>query len=113
MATQPVSTSMAALLGRIFWMMYGPIFAIILALVIAQRADGWFAGPDIMYFLVLGATLMGRRIEARYSIPQTTTGEPATEAQLRAYYLVAGLLGVGVWVVANLIGNGLAPGFGH
>jgi hypothetical protein len=105
MATQSASTSLSAILGRIFWMMYGPIFLMVFAIIIAQRADGWLAAPDLIYFLVLGGMLLGRWIEFRGGNPLTGMGEPATEADLRRYWFLAGLIGMGVWVVANLVGN--------
>lgn len=64
--------SLTALFGRIFWMMIGPIFLMVLALGIAQQRDGWFAPTDFLYFLVLGGMLFGRHTEFRYGDPLTS-----------------------------------------
>jgi hypothetical protein len=49
--------------------------------------------------------LAGRWMEFRLGTPLTATGEPATADDLRRYALGLGLIGLGVWVVVNLIGN--------
>ena len=35
----------------------------------------------------------------------TATGEPATERHLLRYTLVLGIVGIGIWICANLAGN--------
>jgi hypothetical protein len=95
----------SAVLGRLFWMMVGPFILGIFAISITERRDGWFSPLDGLYFVVLGGILLGRWLEFRSGRPLTATGEPATVAHLRRYALVLSLLGVAVWVVANLVGN--------
>ncbi len=104
MTTQTM-TSFPAFVGRVFWMMVGPFALATLALSIAGRADGWLSPSDLIYFVVMAGMLIGRWTEFRYSLPLTATGEPATAEHLRRYALGLGLLGLGVWVAANLIGN--------
>jgi hypothetical protein len=48
---------------------------------------------------------IGRWTEFRSGLPMTATGEPATAEHLRRYALGLGLLGLGLWIAANLIGN--------
>ncbi len=103
--TTRTMTSFPAFVGRVFWMMVGPFALATLAMSIARRADGWFRPSDLLYFVVLAGMLIGRWTEFRYSLPMTASGEPATAEHLRRYALGLGLLGLGVWVVANLIGN--------
>ena len=100
-------TSPAALVGRIFWMMAGPILLVILGLMIAQQDTGWLTMLDIAFFLVLGGMLLGRWVEYRAGGAMTGMGEPATLDDVRRYVLAASLLGVGGWIVANLVGNHL------
>jgi hypothetical protein len=105
MADVPVRPSLLAVLGRIFWMMYGPISLLVFALFIAERADGWLAATDLIYLLILVGMLLGRWVEFRSGDPLTAMGEPATPDDLRRYCTSASLLGMGLWVAANLIGN--------
>ncbi|MFI5458573.1 MAG: hypothetical protein ACHRXM_24330 [Isosphaerales bacterium] len=49
--------------------------------------------------------LIGRWSEFRFGLPLTATGEPANADHLRRYVWVMGGLGLGIWVVANLVGN--------
>jgi hypothetical protein len=103
--TTRTMTSFPAFVGRVFWMMVGPFALATLALSIVGRADGWFSPSDLLYFIILAGMLIGRWTEFRFSLPMTATGEPATAEHLRRYVLGLGLLGLGFWVVANLIGN--------
>jgi hypothetical protein len=95
----------SAVLGRLFWMMLGPFALAITAFSITERRDGWCSPLDGIYFVVLGGVFLGRWLEFRSGRPLTAAGEPATPAHLRRYALVLGLVGLGVWVVANLVGN--------
>ncbi len=97
--------STPAIFGRLSWMVVGPFALAIFALSMTERRDGWFSLLDLIYFVVLGGMLLGRWLEFRYSRPQTAMGEPATAAHLRRYALVLSILGLGIWIVANLIGN--------
>jgi hypothetical protein len=58
--TTEAMTSAPAFFGRLCWMMVGPFVLAICALSIAQRGDGWLSPPDLIYFFVLGAMLIGR-----------------------------------------------------
>jgi hypothetical protein len=75
------------------------------AAAIINAGTGWLTGLDLAFLAVLGGMLLARWLEFRGGDPQTATGEPATLAHLRRYTLVALLLGLAVWVVANLVGN--------
>jgi hypothetical protein len=106
MATS-TTTTMPALIGRILWMMVGPITLLLLALHIAQQRDGWFTLPSLAYFFVLLGTFLGRWMEFRCGFPMTAMGEPATTDHLRRYALASGTLGVAIWLIANLVGDHL------
>jgi hypothetical protein len=101
------TTTVPALIGRILWMMVGPITLVLLAVSIAQRWDGWFTLPGLAYFVALLGTVLGRWLEFRCGVPMTATGEPATADHLRRYALAFGTIGVGIWLVANLAGDHL------
>jgi hypothetical protein len=104
MATQALSST-PAFFGRLSWMIIGPFALAIAAVGIADRRDGWFSPLDLIYFVVLGGMLLGRWLEFRYSRPLTATGEPANGDHLRRYAWGLGLLGLGAWLAANLVGN--------
>jgi hypothetical protein len=106
MSAEPM-TSPAALFGRIFWMIIGLIGLAVLALRIVQEGTGWFTVTDLIFFLILAGMLLGRWVEARSGSARTGMGEPATAADLRPHLMAAGLLGLGQWVMANLLGNHL------
>ena len=106
MSTTTANGQMAsAVFGRLFWMMVGPFILGVCAIRITGRTDGWFSPLDGLYFLALGGMLLGRCLEFRSGRPLTAMGTPATAAQLRRNAPVLSLLGITVWILANLIGN--------
>jgi hypothetical protein len=102
--TQPTN-ALLPVLGRIFWMMVGPMLLAILAVSIVSIGNGWFTAADFGFLGVLGLLITARWLEFHAGSPQTSTGEPATPDHLRRYVLGALLIGVGIWVAANLLGN--------
>ncbi len=99
------TTSFLQLFARIFWMMIGPLTLAILAYAIVNVGSGWLTVADIAFFLVLGGVVLARWIEFQGGNPQKATGEPATPADLHRFVVVTLILGLVVWVIANLIGN--------
>jgi hypothetical protein len=99
------TTSPVAVLGRLTWMLFGPILLMITTGYIVTKGTGWLTPPDVLFFLILLAMLLGRWLEFRLGTPLTSTGEPATEAHLIRYLSVTPVLGVAIWLVANLISN--------
>lgn len=93
------------MLGRLFWMMLGPMLLAVLTFVIIRNGSGWLTPADLAFLLILGGLVLGRWIEFQGGNPQTATGEPATPAHLRRYVLSVVPLGLSVWILANLIGN--------
>lgn len=98
-------TSLSVLIGRVFWILVGPVFLAFSLYYLATAGTGWLTFADLLYFLILGGMLLGRLVEFRSGNPQTTTGEPATPADLRNYVLALVIGGPILWAVANLIGN--------
>jgi hypothetical protein len=89
---------------RILWMMVGPVILGLLALTIIEQHGGWLTLPSLAYFPILGATMLGRWLEFQGGQPKTSTGDPATAADLRRYLLMTSTLGLVVWIVANVLG---------
>lgn len=88
-----------------FWIMLGPGILFLLGLSIARGGGGWFTLKDIAFVAVLAGLVLGRFVEFRGGDPRTATGEPATREHLRRYIVLILTIGLGVWIVANLIGN--------
>lgn len=85
-------------------MMLGPMILSLLAIGIADVGTSWFTPADFAFLIVLGLLVIARWIEFRGGNPRTAEGKPATPGDLRRYALAALPLGLGVWVLANLIG---------
>jgi hypothetical protein len=92
-------------LGRLIWMLLGPIALLGLLVLIGANGNGWFTAADLAFFVVLALMLAGRWLEFYGGNPQTADGEPATPRHLHRYWLGAGLGGLACWVAANLVGN--------
>lgn len=102
--TTDPQTSFTAAIARIFWMMIGPLALILLAFKIVQTGNSWLTPIDLAFFAVLAAVIVGRWLEFRGGDPRTTTGEPATPADLRRFVVAAMVGGFGVWALANVLG---------
>ncbi len=101
------ATSIGLLCARLAWMLFGPLTLLLLTLSIVSSGAGWLTLVDGVFFLSLGAMLVGRWMEYRSGKGQTATGEPMNEADLRGHLLGAAAVGLFVWVAANAIGNHL------
>lgn len=114
MSTQStqVLSSPWALVGRLCWMIVGPFALAISAISIATRGDGWFGLLDLIYFVVLGGTLLGRRLEYRHGRPLTAAGEPATEDHWRRYARTLLVLGFVVWLAVHAVATATMTGRG-
>jgi hypothetical protein len=93
------------LVGRLTWLLIGPMALVFLAIGIVRAGTGWLTALDIAFFLILAAMCLGRWLEFRGGNPRTPSGEPAAPPILRRYVLLALTLGTGVWVAANFLGN--------
>jgi hypothetical protein len=104
MSTQTV-TSPSALLGRLAWLLIGPMLLLAVAAQIASRGGGWLTPLDLAFVAILAAMLLGRWAEHRSGQGTTLAGDPATPADLRRYLATAALAGLGLWALVNVIGN--------
>jgi hypothetical protein len=98
------TSSVVAVLGRLTWMMFGPIVLFLITFRLFERQPNFFGLADGAYFGTLGAVLLGRWAEFRGGAALTAAGEPATAADLRRYLKWAALIGLVVWATAKLIG---------
>lgn len=92
-------------LVRMVWFLIGPAALFILAVLILERGGGWLTRLDILYFAFLFVTVAARGLDFYFGNPLTASGTPATTAHLARYAPGVLLLGLAVWVAANLIGN--------
>jgi len=100
-AAQPTGSCLA----RLVWFGIGPALMLILAIVNLEHGGGWMSTSDVIYFVVLGVTILARYLDFQSGNAQTATGAPATSAHLRWYVPGISLVALAVWGIANLIGN--------
>ena len=99
------TTPLTAVLGRLFWMMIGPMALLLTIYFIVTSGTGWTTTADLLHFVTLGGMILGKWMEFRGGSPETSTGEHATVADLRRYILMVVTAGPVVWVIANILGN--------
>lgn len=85
------SLPLLPLLGRLLWVLVGPLGLLAGTLWIIQKGEGWLTAADLAYFLALGAMIVGRWLEHQGDITRYT---------LRL--CVGGLV---LWAAANAVGN--------
>lgn len=93
------------LFSRVFWMMLGPMMLGLLTLTIISIGTSWFTPADFGFLALLGGLLLARWIEFLGGDPRNAMGEPASPGDFRQYVLGTIVLGLVVWVFANLLGN--------
>lgn len=108
-APVPPATSIGVVLSRIFWMLFGPLFLVLLLFLSSERGGGWLTPTDVVYFVVLAGLVVARWIEFRGGDPRTSTGDPATIDQLRKYAIVTILVGVMAWIAVKMLSGIAAP----
>ena len=99
------TTRLIPVFGRLFWMMVGPMALVMTTYFIVTSGTGWTTTADFLFFIILGGMILGKWLEFRGGSPETSTGEPATAADLRRYILMVVIAGPAVWIVANILGN--------
>jgi hypothetical protein len=99
------TTHLIPTFGRLFWMIAGPLALVLTAQSIITSGAGWATTANVLYFIILGGMILGKWLEFRGGSPETSSGEPATAANLHRYILLVVTAGPAVWVVANILGN--------
>ena len=100
-------SSATVLLGRMMWVLIGPVALLFIIYTIIANGGGWFRFADAAYGAVLALMIGGRWIEQRSGAATTVTGEPATVRHFRRYVRILLPGAVGVWAAANVLGNQL------
>jgi hypothetical protein len=95
------NSSGIVMLARLFWMMAGPGFLLLLAVSIAHKEiGGWFTPASIAYLVVLVGVIVARRLD-----PQNSYGDATTTVELQRHSIGTISVGLVIWVVVNLLGN--------
>jgi hypothetical protein len=98
--------SALVLLGRSFWIMFGPMLLTAAGLMILfNPGTGWQTGADITFLATLVAMILGRWLEYAGGEPVTGTGEPSTPAHFRRYVVATFIGGVLTWGLLNVVSN--------
>lgn len=98
------------LLTRMYWVGFGPIFAMLSLTFVAANSTGWLTLIDAVYLFFVALLPLSRWIEFRLGKAATTAGKPATSMDLRNYSLGVAVVGVLAWIVAKLINYFLIAG---
>ena len=97
-STRPPSTQSGLL--RLLWMFLGPAVLAMLAFGLTYRQDAWLSVPSVAFLAILLAVIAARRVD-----PLDSMGEPTTPEAIRTYSIAALVIGVVVWLLANLIAS--------
>ena len=103
MTPNDVTSSNSSALARLFWMAVGPAILAVLAVIIVSQASGWFTLSNLAFLAVLAGMIFARWREFQGNNPRTSTGDPATPTDLHRYMLLTTLIGLCVWLTANLL----------
>jgi hypothetical protein len=93
-----------------YWLGFGPIFALLSLVSVAGNSAGWLTLIDAVYFVLLGLLPLSRWLEFCQGKAETPAGKPATWADLRNYFLIVSVGGTVAWMIAKLICNYLIAG---
>ena len=105
-APAPVAVNSFGVLAiHVAWVFVGPLFLVLLVLNILQGGAGWGTAVDVAFFGVVAGIVLCRWLDQRSGQGTTSTGDPSTWADFRRYVQLFVTLAVGVWIVANVLGN--------
>jgi hypothetical protein len=90
--------------ARLFWMAMGPATLFLLAGAVVRNGIGWFAPASIAYLVLLPVMIAARWLDS-----QNSYGDPTTPAEIQTYTAGAIFVGLGLWLVANFVGNHWLP----
>jgi hypothetical protein len=103
----PTTKPMSVLFFRVFWTLIGPFGLMFVAASIVQSGSGWFTGADLLFGLMLLATILCRWGDFWQGEQTDSYGKPVVAKDIQRYTLIAILAGGAIWVFANVLGNHL------
>lgn len=98
-------TSGTVFLARFFWLFLGPMALFVAAASILQSGAGWATAQDAIFLVITILIVLARWYDLRSGQGRDVYGNPATPADFRKYLTWALPTAIGIWVVANLLGN--------
>lgn len=103
----PTTRPMSVLFFRTVWLLIGPFSLLLVTASIVQSGSGWFTGTDLLFGVLLLATILCRWGDFWKGERNNSYGEPVTERDVQRYTLIAILAGGAIWAAANLVGSHL------
>ena len=100
-------SSATVLLGRLTWMMVGPVLLAYLTYSIITSGSGWLTPLDFAYAAIALLMLGGRWIEQRSGAAMTVMGNRSTNEHFARYVRILLPTAIGAWIAANVVGNHL------
>jgi hypothetical protein len=92
-------------LGRVIWVVLGPMIMALTTSHIVLNGTGWHTPADYVFFAILGVMILGRWFEVLGRVPLTSVDEPATRRDFFRYAAVVLVAGLTIWIFANTLGN--------
>mgnify|MGYP007050452459 CR=1 FL=1 len=99
--------SATVLLGRLIWMMVGPVMLVYVTYSIISSGEGWLTPWDFAYAVIALLMLGGRWIEQRSGAAMTVMGNRSTPEHFARYVRILLPAAIGAWIIANVVGNHL------
>ena len=101
----PVVTSFTILAAHFTWFLLGPLLLLVILMSIVRTGTGWLTALDVAFLVVVAAMILGRWVDQRSGQGTTMTGEPLRWEDFRRYAILLPPLAVGLWILANVLGN--------
>ena len=98
---------LGVLVCRLFWILLGPAFLFLTAASMVMSGTGWLTGKDLLVGVLLLATILCRWGDFLKGEGTNALGDPVTQRYMLGYTVIAVLVGVALWAVANVLGNHL------
>ena len=100
-----IVTSFKVLVAHVTWIFVGPLILVLILANIVRAGTGWLTALDATFFVLVAAMILCRWVDQRSGQGTTMTGEPSTWENFRRYALLLPPLAVGLWALANVLGN--------
>ncbi len=94
----------AGCLLRLVWMLLGNfVLAIVLIAIAQDLGDGWFSSLDVLFWLVVAATIAARYADIAFFQGRTADNQPANLGHWRRYTVTLLAIAAAAWVGAHLL----------
>lgn len=92
---------------RLFWVLLGPVALFLTAASILLSGVGWLTGTDLLFGVLLLATIFCRWGDFLKGNGTNALGDPVTERYMWGYTYGVLAAGLALWTAANFVGNHL------